>query len=800
MFRKRIRLALIILSSFFLISCQLQVIWESDIVNIDAFNGSSKVTSVSFTAQEDIQDVNFKISHKLSEYISVEPTNFTNVHANKPSTLVLNISIPAETPEGIIHGTLYMWSIKSGVANPLEIELHVATPNADTIPETIIAPSADRVIQDTETKTFYVKDELLIVFNTDIMLDEVKTIVSSIGGVFLGGIQEANAYKVQIPKIDNRSLLEEITLSLEALPQIIAATPSWLDSARITLPDEGSDPEWGGTSEWDESSPSGSNWAYEFIQLPSAWDITTGNSDAKIKIAVFDLNFDVGHEDLIDNRFYFEISEELLIPSGKEHGTAVAGIIAAKGNNSKGISGAMWDADLMLYPNIISLIDIVSLKGIILKDPLKVMSQMRDAISRDARIINYSAGINLKSAQEASKRNKVWETIVINDNPNVLFVFAAGQQGVDDSKSSPSSLENTHNNVISVTEMSKAIIQDGIIAEFSGELAPTANYGDVTVAAPGSEFITTLPSDGYGNPSYGGTSFAAPLVSGLAGLILSVNKDLTASDVKDIIKCGAESPRIGGTDNGNRGWQIPGHNFYAINAFASLSNDCLSSEEVLFHDDFNDNSIDISNWEYSGNTVSEINGELHVDVDVTDQGGRARTHNIVIDPNKPIKIIRKLKVYAANKYFGGLLQVIVDGHPEHGFGVSYADYIYSDGVSCPAYGFSIYRYGAASLYCTNLSTNISPSITPIWGTWFNEVIDYDPVSGDLVYSINGQTEINYNVGALPMGADTIQISFAPWGWSTGHYMHIDDFSILQFVIENISISSSPKGILEIFSG
>ncbi len=93
------------------------------------------------------------------------------------------------------------------------------------------------------------------------------------------------------------------------------------------------------TADWDEEHPGGANWAWEFIKLPTAWNITNGSKD--VKIGVVDLGFDIKHEDLKDN-----IDSSISIQSVDEHGTHVTGIIGAKGNNSIGISGVMWDADL----------------------------------------------------------------------------------------------------------------------------------------------------------------------------------------------------------------------------------------------------------------------------------------------------------------------------------------------------------------------------------------------------------------------------------------------------------------------
>ncbi len=92
-------------------------------------------------------------------------------------------------------------------------------------------------------------------------------------------------------------------------------------------------------------------WALNKISAPDAWNYTTGSSDVRIGMMDTGIAY---HEDL-DNRvitaydFYSTSSEDPIINRTdiKSHGTHVAGIVGAEGNNSSGISGVNWNVSLV---------------------------------------------------------------------------------------------------------------------------------------------------------------------------------------------------------------------------------------------------------------------------------------------------------------------------------------------------------------------------------------------------------------------------------------------------------------------
>ena len=263
------------------------------------------------------------------------------------------------------------------------------------------------------------------------------------------------------------------------------------------------------------------------------------------------------------------------------HGTHVAGIIGAEANNSTGISGVVWDTKIMPLnifpydPNHYGYLpqidnqDDFDYSGAIRR-------AIRYAVKNEADVINMSFGLEHKFSLEDfeefllnprsfqkqdrirfKKDMKVFELAEKND---VLIVAAAGNSGSfvkDNSKwteqgntdkyfTSPNGFNAFFDNIISVASV-----------DVDMRLSPYSHYGKlVDLAAPGGNgatpfaqvdpvtgevtsvpsryaILSTLPNNQYGESQ--GTSMAAPIVTGVAGLIRHINPDLTASEVKAIL-------------------------------------------------------------------------------------------------------------------------------------------------------------------------------------------------------------------------------------------------------------------------
>ena len=199
------------------------------------------------------------------------------------------------------------------------------------------------------------------------------------------------------------------------------------------------------------------------------------------------------------------------------HGTHVAGIIGATRNNSIGIDGVARGVRLM------------SVRAVPNGDERDkdVANAIRYAVDNGADVINMSFGKSYSPHKDV-----VDAAVQYADSMGVLMVHAAGNDGanVDSTDNFPSPYYADGGRAQRWIEVGASSWEGGekLAASFS-------NYGAerVDVFAPGHSIYSTVPDDAYERND--GTSMAAPMVSGLAALIMAHYPSLTATDVRTII-------------------------------------------------------------------------------------------------------------------------------------------------------------------------------------------------------------------------------------------------------------------------
>ncbi|HAW95899.1 MAG: hypothetical protein CMJ33_08090 [Phycisphaerae bacterium] len=196
------------------------------------------------------------------------------------------------------------------------------------------------------------------------------------------------------------------------------------------------------------------------------------------------------------------------------HGTRVAGIIAAAGNNGSGLAGLNWTAQIL--PVIVS--------GPCSVSQVDTADGLVWAVNEGARVINMSL-------QFSQPTDYLHDAILYAVENDVLVVSASGNSG--SSVTYPGRWPET----IAVGAMTNTDVRWS-----SSSFGP-----ELDLVAPGANVRSTWLGGGYNSSS--GTSFAAPHVSGLASLLLSNDPDLTSTELREIIVGSARDISLVGFDS-----------------------------------------------------------------------------------------------------------------------------------------------------------------------------------------------------------------------------------------------------------
>jgi subtilisin family serine protease len=246
--------------------------------------------------------------------------------------------------------------------------------------------------------------------------------------------------------------------------------------------------------------------------IASAWQRSTG---AGVIVAVVDTGIDLDHPDLRPNLwtnpgeipangldddhdgFVDDVHGADFVGNdgdprdGNGHGTHVAGIIAARGDNGIGVAGVAWDARLMA---------VRVLNARARGSAGRIAQGVEYATAHGARVINMSLGM------PASDR-RVRAAIARAAAAGVLVVASAGNGGRN--------LRNAPNYPASY---GSSLVIGVAAAARDGSLDPASNYGPgAELAAPGDDIVSTARGGTYQLRS--GTSMAAAFVSGVAALV-----------------------------------------------------------------------------------------------------------------------------------------------------------------------------------------------------------------------------------------------------------------------------------------
>lgn len=251
-------------------------------------------------------------------------------------------------------------------------------------------------------------------------------------------------------------------------------------------------------------------WGMRRAQAPLAWPVTTGR--VTVLVAMIDSGIDLGHPEFAGRIVtgYDYINQDLVPQDDYGHGTHIAGIVAAAGDNAAGVAGMAWGVRLLVYKALDN-------TGV---GPASFVAQaVLDAVARGARIINLSLALTAPSETLRSALQHAFAN-------NTVIVGATGNN------SGPVAYPAAYPEVIAVAATTHWDDWTGY-----------SNYGPlVDLAAPGGSASDPILST-WLNGSYAwqyGTSVAAPAVAGVAALMRSLNPRLSNLAIGAILRSTAD--------------------------------------------------------------------------------------------------------------------------------------------------------------------------------------------------------------------------------------------------------------------
>lgn len=388
----------------------------------------------------------------------------------------------------------------------------------------------------------YPRNLVMLTFAPTATPDERQAAVDHVGGTLVGG--NSAHYYVRVS-----SGSEPVWWAIDrlaALPQVEQVTP-FATGVTVTYHRPNNGPGWE-KKDWEvhPDSSRGRNWAPEAIAAPSAWGCELGSS--AIRIAVADIE--------------------------AEHGRIVGSIISNPGDAGSGVAGIAWGTSVSVSNASLGSGTVVQnlyndLKKAIQVDRahvinLSLATAYVDSVGNPRLPIPGAANDIARAQNSANALRTVLTTYEAGATPahQPLYVIAAGNYQVDASYSGFTQLATgaLSSRVIVVAAHDSARAGSGRVmwANSGIPLAPGSSTGSlVSIAAPGASLhIRTSAGDSTYNGM--GTSYAAPHVAGIAGLLFSQVPSRTAETVRSYVLEGA-----------SRGGRTAG-GFSIANAYQSL--------------------------------------------------------------------------------------------------------------------------------------------------------------------------------------------------------------------------------------
>ncbi|MFA6451096.1 MAG: S8 family serine peptidase, partial [bacterium] len=349
-----------------------------------------------------------------------------------------------------------------------------------------------------EAGVMAVKQQLVLQLTQGAAQTQLQEAITKAGGSIVGYNPYLGLYQVQFPDGADMAAAEN---GLKQENGIAAVSPNIVFNASDYVPND---------PPYSAASDPGMSWAFQRIGASKVWKSYSSVSEPLI--AVVDTGVDGAQHDLagrLAEGATFLAPDALPVQDPSGHGTHIAGIIAAAGDNAFGIAGVCWNCRIMP-------VRVCDAQGIC--PFFAVMNGITYAANNGAAVINLSLE---GAALPGSAAWDIFQNVIdYAKASNVFVVAAAGNHSIDVSGIVPAGL----NGVFTVG----ATDENDARAGFSG-------YGaKVSLAAPGAR-IYSLESGG-GTGYRDGTSMSAAFVAGAAGLLKSAQPALGPAEIGKLLK------------------------------------------------------------------------------------------------------------------------------------------------------------------------------------------------------------------------------------------------------------------------
>jgi subtilisin family serine protease len=355
---------------------------------------------------------------------------------------------------------------------------------AYSAPRTTV-PATSRV--DPSGSSGRVPGEVIVSYAASADRFERMDLRDEVGARARAGLALANTEVVQVPA----GTVDEAIDALESSPDVVFAEPNYYLSASAIPSDPRFAQEWG-LNNTGQSISGTSGTADADIDAPEGWEFTTGSSD--VVVAIVDTGVAYNHPDLASNiwsnpgetggtkatngvdddgngkvddwRGWDFIDRDNTPRDLYGHGTHVAGIVGATGNDAYGVAGVAWDVSLM---------------------PLRVLDADGSGTTTDvADAVTYASakGADVINLSLGGPEFSQYLLNAIAAATNTLIVVAAGNESANNEVTSSYPCNYPGANIVCVAA-----------TDYNDNLAGYSNYGVVSVdlAAPGSRILSTVP-------------------------------------------------------------------------------------------------------------------------------------------------------------------------------------------------------------------------------------------------------------------------------------------------------------------